>query len=87
MLKVSSEVLDFSFLNYAGWAVLNINGGYEIPFLDRMFIVFVVFIFGMVFISLANRNRMNGTTTWQIDTRLFKVNRGFAEASYSRWGY
>ena len=51
---------------------------YEIPFLDRMAIVFIVCIIGMYIISMienAKGTRVNGL---EVDTKMFRVSNGFA---------
>ncbi|SHN77419.1 sodium/sugar symporter [Chitinophaga sp. CF418] len=51
-LKFLPLWMDLSFLYDMGMAVPNANGVYEIPFLDRMGIVFGVCVIGMILISL-----------------------------------
>lgn len=75
--KVLPTYTDLSFLNSIGFSVLNPNSGlYEIPFLDRMGIVFVTCILGMVAISLLSKETSRSTI--EIDPAMFKTTRGFA---------
>ncbi|MFP5393670.1 MAG: sodium transporter, partial [Gammaproteobacteria bacterium] len=50
----------------------------EIPFLDRMFIVFCVVIIGMVIISLLKPHTDATRKEIIVDKSLFKVDTGFA---------
>lgn len=79
LLKFLPGMLDLAFLAPIGFAVRDHAGAYEIPFLDRMFIVFCVAVAGMVVIS-----RMSGggqARSMEVDPALFRVDRAFATAS------
>jgi SSS family solute:Na+ symporter len=80
VLKFLPEAMDLRFLAPIGFAVDNGSGVYEIPFLDRMLIVFVMVVAGMVLIS--NMGRVDGAIKkMHIDRRLFHVDGAFALGS------
>ncbi|RAJ87751.1 SSS family solute:Na+ symporter [Chitinophaga dinghuensis] len=61
-----------------GLSVLNPDSGlYEIPFIDRMGIVFVICVIGMVIITLANPKSANNPKGLAIDASMFKPSLGF----------
>jgi solute:Na+ symporter, SSS family len=74
---------DISGLAPLGFAKLNSAGVYEIPFLDRMEIVFVFCVIGMAIISLLGKppaapgGESPTGTSLEVDASLFKVSRGF----------
>jgi SSS family solute:Na+ symporter len=79
-LKFLPLVMDLGFLAPIGFAVNNGAGSYEIPFLDRMLIVFVMVVIGMVLLStLAQRDGSHKRMV--IDRSMFRVDRGFALGS------
>lgn len=78
-LKFLPGVMDLSFLAPIGFAVDNGTGVYEIPFLDRTFIVFWMVIIGMVLIStFGARDRVR---SFHVDRKLFRVDGAFALGS------
>jgi SSS family solute:Na+ symporter len=80
ILKFLPGMMDLSFLAPIGFAVDNGTGVYEIPFLDRMFIVFWVVVAGMVLIS--KTAAVSGEAKRMIvDTGMFRVERSFAIGS------
>ncbi|QBE66085.1 sodium:solute symporter family transporter [Pseudoduganella lutea] len=80
VLKFLPGMMDLSFLAPIGFAVDNGTGVYEIPFLDRMFIVFWVVVAGMVLIS--KTAAVSGEAKRMIvDTGMFRVERSFAIGS------
>ncbi|GGY35749.1 sodium/solute symporter [Pseudoduganella sp. SL102] len=80
ILKFLPGMMDLSFLAPIGFAVDNGTGVYEIPFLDRMFIVFWVVVAGMVLIS--KTSAVSGEAKRMIvDTGMFRVERSFAIGS------
>lgn len=82
LLKFLPTMVDLSFLAPIGFAKLASSGVAEIPFLDRMFIVFWFVIAGMVVISkLAEARREGSAKHLHIDTSLFRVDGGFAAGS------
>jgi SSS family solute:Na+ symporter len=87
-LKFLPLWMDLSFLYDIGMAVPNAEGVYEIPFLDRMGIVFVVCVVGMVLISLiapapvrslatAGGEVKTGSHALEVDSSMFKPSVGF----------
>jgi len=70
--------VDLSSLANVGLAAMGGNGVYEIPFLDRMGIVFALCVGGMIIISLLENKKTAITgEEIQLDTTLFKVDTGF----------
>lgn len=78
-----------AFLSPLGWSTPVPYGGkdyisnpvgyaYEIPFLDRMGIVFVLCLIGMVIISLWDNRRGHIPKGLEVDTKMFRVTPGFA---------
>jgi SSS family solute:Na+ symporter len=80
ILKFLPQMLDLRFLAPIGFGVDNGSGVFEIPFLDRMFIVFWVVVAGMVLISTLGA-RDKGTRPLQVDRKLFHVDGAFALGS------
>jgi solute:Na+ symporter, SSS family len=80
ILKFLPQMMDLSFLAPIGFAIDAGSGVYEIPFIDRMFIVFVAVVLGMVLISLAGK-RSGEARALDVDTKMFKVEPGFALGS------
>jgi len=79
VLKFLPAAMDLGFLAPIGFAVANAVGVYEIPFLDRMGIVFVFVVIGMVVISkLFPKKAAEDAKRVEVDTRMFKVQPGFA---------
>jgi SSS family solute:Na+ symporter len=79
-LKFLPLVMDLGFLAPIGFAVNNGAGSYEIPFLDRMLIVFVMVVLGMVVLS-TTAQRDGSHRRMVIDRSMFRVDRGFAVGS------
>lgn len=79
-LKFLPLVMDLGFLAPIGFAVNNGAGSYEIPFLDRMLIVFVMVVIGMVVLS-TTAQRDGSYKRMVIDRSMFRVDRGFAVGS------
>jgi len=78
ILKFLPGIIDLEFLHSVGFAVVNAKGVFEIPFLDRMSIVFVLCIIGMIIISLIDRRRGVVTNGLEIDVSMFKTSTAFA---------
>lgn len=81
LLKFSPAWIDWSFLEPIGFAKQNENGVFEIPFLDRMSIVFGLCVLGMWLISMVDRRRGVRAKGLEIDRKLFGVDKGFAAGS------
>jgi SSS family solute:Na+ symporter len=80
LLKFLPQMVDLRFLATIGFSADNGNGIHEIPFIDRMFIVFCVIVAGMVMISkLGARDR--NTRPLHVDRKLFHVDGAFALGS------
>ncbi len=78
-LKFLPDFADVSFLQVIGHAALNpASGLIEIPFLDRMGIVFIVCVIGMVIISLSTPAHKLPKHTLEVDPALFRTSQGFA---------
>jgi SSS family solute:Na+ symporter len=80
ILKFLPQMMDLRFLAPIGFSVDNGSGVYEIPFLDRMFIVFWVVVAGMVLISkLGGLDK--AARPLHVDRKLFHVDGAFALGS------
>jgi len=78
LLKFIPMWVDLSGLYSIGFAVPNAAGVYEIPFIDRMGIVFVICVVGMIIISLADPHSKNNPKGLEIDASMFKTSTSFA---------
>ena len=78
ILKVLPGSLNLAPLNAIGFAVMNKDGIYEIPFLDRMMIVFALCALGMIFISLYENAKGVNVRGLEVDTAMFRTSRAFA---------
>ncbi|MBC6607640.1 sodium/sugar symporter [Hymenobacter sp. BT188] len=82
LLKFLPNMMDLSFLAPFGFAVQPAAGApFEIPFLDRMGIVFVICVLMMLVISLIENRMGVKTNGLEIDRSMFKTNRSFAIGS------
>jgi SSS family solute:Na+ symporter len=81
ILKFIPAYMDLSFLYDWGFAVPNSAGVYEIPFLDRMAMVFIVCVIGMFFISKKETRLGNQPNGLEVDTSMFKVSNSFTVGS------
>ena len=77
VLKFLPEWIDLSALYTVGFAVPNAAGIYEIPFLDRMGIVFVFCIVGMLLISILETRSGVVPKGLEVDRKMFRVHPGF----------
>lgn len=77
ILKFLPEWTDLSGLYSIGFAVPNAAGIYEIPFIDRMGIVFLFCILGMFIISVIENKRGVVPKGLEVDRSMFKVHPGF----------
>src|SRR5205823_11805708 len=76
ILKFLPDMMNLAFLAPIGFSADNGHGVYEIPFLDRMFIVFWIVVAGMVVISkLGDTSKIKALI---VDRQLFKVDGAFA---------
>ncbi|TCV10263.1 SSS family solute:Na+ symporter [Sphingobacterium alimentarium] len=76
LLKFSGQMMDLEFLSAINFSVQTPTG-YEIPFMDRMSIVFLLCIVGMVIISLYENKKGVQPNSLEIDTKMFKVSPAF----------
>lgn len=81
LLKFLPGMLDLSSLASIGFSSANATGVFEIPFLDRMGIVFALCILGMVTISLIENADAKKANALEVDTSLFKVSNSFLVGS------
>jgi SSS family solute:Na+ symporter len=83
VLKFLPRWADLSFLTpYGLYQPNNDNNGiYEIPFMDRMGIVFAFCIVGMAIINFVENKRGVQTKGLEVDASMFKVSKGFAIGS------
>ncbi len=81
VLKFLPGWIDLSPLYEYGWAVANSSGVFEIPFMDRMLIVFAVCLIGMYFISIYDNKKGIIPKGLEIDTKMFRVSTSFAVGS------
>ncbi len=78
LFKFLPGFVDVSFLASLGYAIANDAGIYEIPFLDRMGIVFAICIIGMYIISTIEQKKGVHANGLQIDRSMFKLHPAFA---------
>jgi solute:Na+ symporter, SSS family len=78
LLKFLPGFIDLSWLNSIGFAVANADGVYEIPFIDRMGLVFAFCVAGMGIISLNDQKKGLTPQGLAIDTQMFKLSKSFA---------
>jgi SSS family solute:Na+ symporter len=81
-LKFLPEIMNLEFLASAGFAIKNEDGVFEIPFLDRMAIVFFLIVVIMAIISLVKPKPVSDTHVIEMDKSLFKVSPGFIIGSF-----
>lgn len=81
LLKFAPGFMDLSFLSSINFAIPNTDGIYEIPFMDRMSIVFLLCVIGMYFISIYENKFKPSTNGLEIDASMFKTNKAFAIGS------
>lgn len=75
--KFLPGIMNLSFLSSIGFSKANADGIYEIPFIDRMGIVFGICIIGMVLISLYENKKGVIPHGLEIDKKMFKMNTSF----------
>ncbi|MFZ4861134.1 sodium/sugar symporter [Sphingobacterium sp. Mn56C] len=76
ILKFLPGMVDLSFLASINFAV-PVDGVYEIPFVDRVGIVFVLCLIGMYIISKIDNKRGIVPVGFEVDTKMFKTNQAF----------
>ena len=74
--------LNLSALKVIGFSTLVKQGDgtllYEIPFLDRMAIVFIISVLGMYIISMIENIKGTRVNGLEVDTKMFRTTNGFA---------
>ena len=75
--KFLPDMMDLSFLASSGFSTL-VKGVYIIPFLDRMAIIFLLCIAGMVIISKIENKKGVKPNGLEVDKSMFKVDTSFA---------
>jgi SSS family solute:Na+ symporter len=78
ILKFLPQMVDLSFLADIGFSKANADGVYEIPFLDRMAIIFLLSITGMYIISILDIRRGIQPKGLEVDKKMFRVDTSFA---------
>jgi SSS family solute:Na+ symporter len=78
ILKFLPGMIDLEPLNSIGFAVANTKGVFEIPFLDRMAIVFILCVIGMYIISTIENRKGATPHGLEIDAKMFKTSTSFA---------
>jgi SSS family solute:Na+ symporter len=82
IFKFLPRIMNLEFLNSTGFAVLveqkDKPMAYEIPFIDRMGFVFAICVLLMIVISLYDHKRGVVVKGLEVDTKMFKINNGFA---------
>lgn len=81
ILKFLPAFVDLSFLYQIGLSVPNPSGIYEIPFIDRMGIVFLMCVIGMYYISVSETRKGIKNNALEVDTSMFKVSNSFLVGS------
>lgn len=77
IFKFMPNYVDLSWLASSGYAVANGEGVFEIPFLDRMGIVFLICLLGMYFISMNDIRKGVQTNGLEVDRSMFKLHPAF----------
>jgi SSS family solute:Na+ symporter len=81
LLKFLPGMCDLSPLASIGFSKANASGVFEIAFLDRMAIVFVICVAAMMGISYLENSKGIHVNSLEVDTAMFKVSNGFAVGS------
>lgn len=77
-LKFMPAWINLEPLHQIGFSALNPDSGlWEMAFIDRMGLVFVVCVLGMVIITLSDKASVNNPKGLAIDSSMFKPNMGF----------
>jgi len=82
VLKFLPDYMDLSFLAQIGFAEANALSADEMPFLDRMVVVFAVVVLGMVVISkLFPKREAGASRKTEVDLSMLRVESSFALGS------
>lgn len=79
--KLIPPYANLSFLAPYGFSKDNGAGVFEIPFIDRMGIIFIICIIGMYIISMIENSKGLLTNGLEVDSSMFKTSRSFAVGS------
>lgn len=79
--KLIPPYANLSFLAPYGFSKDNGSGIFEIPFIDRMGIIFIICIIGMYIISMIENSKGLLTNGLEVDSSMFKTSRSFAVGS------
>jgi SSS family solute:Na+ symporter len=77
ILKFLPGMVNLEPLHAFGFSIANEKGVFEIPFLDRMAIVFILCVVGMYIISIVENRKGARTHGLEIDSKMFKTSTGF----------
>jgi len=77
LFKVSPDYVNLEFLHSSGFAVINADGVYEIPFIDRMGFVFLICVIVMYFISIYETRNGVKPNGLEVDSSMFKPSASF----------
>ncbi len=82
ILKLLPHYINLSALKVIGFSTLVKQSDgtllYEIPFLDRMAIVFIISVLGMYIISMIENLKGTRVNGLEVDTKMFRTTNGFA---------
>lgn len=81
LLKFLPQIINLSGIAAIGFSKANASGVFEIPFLDRMGLVFVFCVVGMWLISQLENSDGKKSHALEVDTDLFKVSNAFLVGS------
>jgi SSS family solute:Na+ symporter len=81
ILKFLPQMVDLSGLASMGFSKDNGKGVFEIPFLDRMAIIFILCLIGMYIISVFENKRGVQAKGLEVDAKMFKPSPGFLAGS------
>jgi SSS family solute:Na+ symporter len=81
LLKFLPQFVNLSFLSASGFSKANETGIYEIPFLDRMEIVFIFCVLGMVIMSKIDRKNGVVPKGLSVDKNMFRLSPAFITGS------
>jgi SSS family solute:Na+ symporter len=81
LLKFLPGWVDLAPLHDFGWSVANAHGVFEIPFMDRMLVVFAICVIGMYIISKVENKKGVVTNGLEVDASMFKVSNSFLVGS------
>ncbi len=81
LLKFSPQLMNLEFLSHINFAILNAEGVYEIPFIDRMSMVFLFCVLGMIIISKIDNAKGIVPNGLEVDPKMFKAHPAFVIGS------